>query len=108
MNGREPPADYGRDSASIEQLYQPIQDEILDLTGSNELPALLDERDALSASKSAAEKRLKEIKGELIANLKDYVAGRVADGRIVIAKRIHKKAYEVAATSYVDVRVKAP
>jgi predicted phage-related endonuclease len=106
--GREPPPDYGRDSAIIEQLYQPIPDEVLDLTGSNELPALLDERESLSEIRTATEKRLKEIKGELIANLKDYVAGRVADGRIITAKRIHKKAYEVPATSYVDVRVKAP
>jgi predicted phage-related endonuclease len=106
--GREPPADYGRDAALIEQLYKPIPDEILDLTASNELPALLDERESLSEIRTATEKRLKEIKGELIANLKDYSAGRVADGRIITAKRIHKKAYEVPATSYVDVRVKAP
>jgi len=106
--GRQPAPDYGRDSAIIEQLYQPIPDEVLDLTGSNELPALLDEREALSEIRTTTERRLKEIKGELIANLKDCVAGRVADGRIITAKRIHKKAYEVPATSYVDVRVKAP
>jgi predicted phage-related endonuclease len=106
--GEEPAPDYGKDAALIEQLYQPIPDEILDLTGSNELPALLDERESLSEIRTATEKRLKEIKGELIANLKDYSAGRVADGRIITAKRIHKKAYEVPATSYVDVRVKAP
>lgn len=105
--GHRPDPDYGRDGSLIEQLYAPTR-EIIDLSADNNLPALADEREALSVAKSSAEKRLKSIKAEMLAKLGDAEAGRLADGRLITAKRIDKKGYEVKPTSYVDVRVKQP
>lgn len=103
--GHRPDPDYGRDGALIEQLYNPTR-EIISLEADNALPALADEREALSAAKSSADKRLKAIKAEMLAKLGDAEAGRISDGRLITAKRIERAGYEVKPSSYVKVDVK--
>lgn len=103
--GRKPYPDYARDSTLIEDLYAPTG-EIVDLSKANELPVLADERAALSAAKSTAEKRLKEIKAEILVKLDGASAARIADGRLITAKRIERAGYSVNPTSWIDVRIK--
>lgn len=104
-SGQKPDVDWKRDGALLETLFDPSV-EIISLEADNALPALLDEREGLSSARSAAEKRLKEIKAELLAKLGDASAGRIADGRMVTAKRVERAGYEVKPTSYVDVRIR--
>jgi predicted phage-related endonuclease len=103
--GRKPDPDYGRDGRLLEALYQPTG-EIVSLESDNALPLLADERERLSAERSDADKRLKEIKTEFLAKLNGASAGRISDGRLITAKRIDKKGYAVKPSSYIDVRVK--
>lgn len=103
--GRAPEPDWKRDGQLIEALYAPTG-EIVDLSADNSLPALADEREGLSAAKSSAEARLKEIKAEMLTKLGGATQARIADGRVITASRINRKAYEVAASSYMDVRVR--
>lgn len=107
--GREPDPDYGRDASLIERLILRGGDsgEILDLSGDNMLPELLDERASLAGNKTAIEKRQKEIKAELLAKLGAAAAATIADGRVITSKTVHRKPYQVAASSYRDVRVRA-
>jgi len=104
---RPPYPDYGRDLRLVEALFEG-RDEVADLSSDNALPALADEREALSSAKSTAENRLKEIKGEFLVKLGGAAAGRIADGRMLTAKRIDKAPYSVKASSYVNVTVKKP
>lgn len=105
--GRPPDPDYGRDAKLLEQMFAG-RDEVADLTGDNALVELVDERTRLSADVKSAEIRLKEIKGECLAKLAGASAGRIADGRLITAKRIERKAYSVEASSYVTITVKKP
>lgn len=103
---KTPDPDYGRDGALIEKLFEPTG-EVIDLSSDNALPDLADERARLSASKGETEKRLKVIKAEFLAKLGDASAARMADGRLITAKRVNRAAYSVKETSFVDVRIKA-
>jgi len=105
-SGETPAPDYGRDGAIIEQLFRADNGETIDLTTDNALPGLLAERERLSEEKSAAEKRLKEIKAEILAKLGNASFARVADGRLISAKTIHRKEYIAKASSYRDLRIK--
>lgn len=104
--GQTPDPDWKLDGRLLEQLYE-TTGEVVDLSSDNALPALCDERENLSKTKSAAERRLKEIKAEMLAKLGSAAIGRISDGRMITAKRVDRKGYEVAPTSYIDVRIKA-
>jgi predicted phage-related endonuclease len=105
---RPPNPDFAKDGELIERLFRDATDqEPVDLTGDNELPALLDERQQLSTVKNDAEKRLKEIKAELLFKLGTHVFGRCADGRLITAKTVYRKGYTVEPSSYRDLRIKA-
>lgn len=103
---RPPSPDFARDGGTIERLLGHETGEEIDLSSDNLLPAILDEKERLAAERGAAEKRLKEIKAEILFKLGDASAARCADGRVITAKTVHRKAYEAKAASYRDVRVK--
>ena len=103
--GRAPDPDHAKDGALLERMWTGAADPI-DLSASNSLIDLADERARLSAEKGAAEKRIKAIKVDLLAALGDAAAGKLADGRIITAKRINRDGYQVEPSSYVDLRVK--
>lgn len=104
-SGMPPDPDYLRDGRLLEQMFVG-SDEIVDLSGDNALPELADERAKLSADAKAADIRIREIKGEFLAKLGGAGAGRLADGRLITAKRINRKGYSVEPSSYVTVTVK--
>lgn len=104
--GQAPDPDLGRDGALLERMWRGGGPE-KDLTGDNEVLELVAEREALSASKSAAEKRLREIKDALLAKVgPEASVARLADGREITTKRVERGAYEVKASSYVDLRIR--
>lgn len=104
-DGYRPDPDWKRDGRLIEALYTP-DGETVDLSDDNALPALCDEKDRLASEKSATDRRLKEIKAEMLAKLNGASAARIADGRMITAKEVHRKGYEVGPTRYVDVRIR--
>lgn len=104
-SGGHPDADWKRDGRLIEELYA-ATDDIISLEQDNSLPELVDERASLSTLKSQADKRLKEIKAELLVKMGGAGAARISDGRVITAKRIERAGYEVGPASYVDLRVK--
>lgn len=107
-HGKRPDPDYSKDGKTIEALWAGNgSDAVLDLTADNHLVDLADEKERIAGEKTAIEKRQKEIKAEMLHKLGSASAGEIADGRVITAKTIIRKAYEVKESSYVDVRVKA-
>ncbi|WP_189348016.1 lambda-exonuclease family protein [Mesorhizobium sp. M2D.F.Ca.ET.232.01.1.1] len=104
-SGAHPDPDWKRDGALIEELYEP-NGEVVDLSNDNMLPVICDEKARIATEKTAIEKRLKEIKAELLDKMRGASAARIADGRLITAKTIERAGYEVKATSYIDVRIK--
>jgi hypothetical protein len=102
--GDRPDPDWKRDARLIEDLYEPTG-EVISLEGDNELPALADERAALSRTIADAKDRQTEIKAIFLDRLNGAAQARIADGRLISAKRINRKGYEVAPSTYLDVRV---
>jgi hypothetical protein len=102
--GDRPDPDWKRDARLIEDLYEPTG-EVISLEGDNELPALADERAALSRTIADAKDRQTEIKAIFLDRLNGAAQARIADGRVISAKRINRKGYEVAPSTYLDVRV---
>lgn len=104
-SGQPPAADYARDGDVIAAMYEPTG-EVIDLSSDNYAMELADERARLSAGKTAADKRMSEIKAELLTKLNGASAARLADGRMLEAKRVKRKGYTVADSEYLDLRVK--
>lgn len=103
--GGRPDTDWKRDGELIEDLYEP-DGRVIDLSRDNLLPAVCDEKARIATEKGAIEKRLKEIKAELLDKMGGASAARIADGRTITAKTVNRAGYEVKPTSYVDVRIK--
>jgi hypothetical protein len=104
-SGKTPDVDFGRDAALIERLYAPTG-EIVDLAQDNVAPDLADEKEKLASEKSTIEDRQRAIKAELLTKLGGASGGRLRDGRLITAKRVDRKGYEVGPSSYMDLRVK--
>lgn len=106
----EPPApDFGRDGETIAALYPPDEGaEPLDLSADNLAPALVDEREALSARTKADKARLDEIKAELTHKLAGHPIARLADGREITRTIQHRAESVVKATSFPVLRVRTP
>ena len=105
--GDEPEPNYRRDSEAIREVLRQDDGSEIDLSGDNELPEILHQRAILIGEMAAYEKELKAINAELLHRLGTAQIGRLKQGYIS-AKTIHRKAYEVAATSYRQLRVVTP
>ena len=103
--GRHPAPDWKRDGELIEDLYEP-DGRIIDLSKDNMLPTILDEKARIAGEKTTIEKRLKEIKAELLDKMSGASAARISDGRMITATTVNRAGYTVGPTSYIDVRVK--
>jgi predicted phage-related endonuclease len=99
------PPDYSRDGETIAALYGQDNGKEIDLRGDNLLPALLEEREKAMAVRKLTQKRLDEIKAELIHKLGPNIAGYLPGWEITY-KPTHRKAYMVAETTYRTLRVK--
>ena len=102
--------DFGRDGATIARLYADDDGGEVDLSGDKRITALLAERDTLrglEAEGASAEKQRRAIDAELIFRLGNAQRARLGGGRMLEAKTVRRAGYEVAASSYRQVRVKA-
>lgn len=101
--------DYGRDAALIARIYSADDGGEVDLSGNNRMTDLIATRRVLKDAEgagSAAEKERKLIDAEIIHILGNASRGILADGTIVEAKTVRRKAYAVEASQYRAVRVK--
>jgi predicted phage-related endonuclease len=102
-HGREPPPDYGRDGALIRLLTpRETKDKVVDLSGDNELPALLEQREAIMQNIGHHEARKAAIEAEITFKLKDAARAVGLAGWSITRKTHHRNEYVVAAK---DVRV---
>lgn len=99
-----PSPDYARDSGAIAKLFPNDDGNMLDLTGDNFLPSLLDERSLLKAEVSEREARLKAIDAE-IKNKLGPASGATLNGWKVTNKAQTRKEHVVAAATFRVLRV---
>jgi len=104
--GGQPAPDWKRDGELLEDLYQP-DGRTIDLSKDNMLPTICDEKARIASEKGVIEKRLKEIKAELLDKMGGASAAKISDGRVITAKTVERAGYAVKPTSYIDLRVKA-
>ena len=105
------PPDFARDQDVIAALYPDDDGPQIDLSGNERVAAILAEREALQVRKrdgDAADKARKALDAELIFAMGNAESARVAGGVTVTAKTVRRGDYAVEATSYRQVRVKAP
>jgi predicted phage-related endonuclease len=84
-----PPADFKKDAETIAVLYPQDSGATIDLSSSNRIVELVDQRDKLKARESdggAAERERKAIDTEIKAIMGEAAYGRLADGRVIVAK----------------------
>jgi YqaJ-like viral recombinase domain len=106
IEANQPPdPDAHRDAALIEQLYQP-SGKMIDLSADNLAMELADAREACAAALKYDKDRLAEIKSELLLKLGGASAARLADGRMITAKRTKRSGYTVKPTEFIDLRIK--
>lgn len=103
--GRPPEPDWKRDGRLLERLYDPDGEEI-DLSGDNRVVELVDRKGVLAEQAKAVEAEQKAIKAELLTKLGGASAARLADGRLITAKRVERAAYQAKASSFLDVRIR--
>ena len=104
--GEEPPPDYGKDAALIEQLFARPEEIEIDLTGDNELPEAVAEYQTLGKSIAEISELRKARRAEILHKLGNASAARIATGRIT-AKSIKRKAYAVPESKQRTIRFKA-
>jgi predicted phage-related endonuclease len=108
--GEPYPMDFNRDAALISQIYADDDGSEIDLSGSNRIVEIVSRREMLKvveASGSRAEKERKIVDAEILAALGNAARGRLDDGRLIEAKTVRRKAYEVKPSTYRAVKVRA-
>ena len=73
----------------------------------NEFQDLEDQVSIKNAELKVLKGQLDKCKGQLLLHLGNMTTGKLPDGRLVTAKTVNRKAYQVDATSWVNVNVKA-
>jgi len=101
--GREPPADYGRDADVIEQLFAKPEEIEIDLTGDNELPEAVAEYQTLGKSLAEIGELRKARRAQILHKLGNADSALIATGRIT-AKSVKRKAYAVPESSYRSIK----
>ncbi|ACL61718.1 YqaJ viral recombinase family protein [Methylobacterium nodulans] len=108
-DGVPPPADYTRDGDALAALYPPDDGlPVLDLSGDNRAPALVDERAAAAAAIRDAEKLKKALDAELVEKLAGHTQATLGDGRLIVRKTQHRASYTVQATSFPQITIRNP
>jgi putative phage-type endonuclease len=106
VDNREPyPVDYSRDSDLMGLMFpQAVQEPVLDLSGDNLLPELLDERTGLGEAVKTAEERIKAIDTEIKAKMGEAAVAELPGWRITW-KVVDRKGYTVEPRSGREFRV---
>jgi predicted phage-related endonuclease len=102
--GENPAIDYERDGALIALLFPHEKPgKVVDLTGDNALPDLLQRREILRDTAKDVEKRLKTCETEIKGKLGDAEAA-IVSGWKVTHKTVNRSGYTVEPTSYRQLR----
>ena len=104
ISGQEPDPDYARDGELIRSLLKQEDGSEIDLSGVNDLPELLAQRETLMALLKQNEDGKKAIDGRLLHLLGNAAVGRF-NGGYISAKAIYRPAHQVKATTYRQLRV---
>jgi predicted phage-related endonuclease len=103
---REPEPDYGKDSALLKAIApREVVGRSVDLSGSNELPALLDQRETIMAAVAAYEDRKAEIETQLKYAMRDAERATGIDGYSITWKTVHRNEYTVPAKDVRTLRI---
>jgi predicted phage-related endonuclease len=103
--GRTPDIDYARDASLLPVLYpHHVERKVVDLRADNELPALLDEREALKEEIAAKIARKDEIETEMKFKMADAEAALVPGWRITLRDQ-HRKEHMVKASDFRVLRI---
>jgi predicted phage-related endonuclease len=104
--GNEPAADYGKDAELIPYLMpRASKDKIVDLSGDNELPALLDQRARLTDDITAYQKRVDKIDTEIKFRMRDGERIVGIPGWSITWKNQHRAPYSVPANDFRVLRI---
>ena len=104
--GREPMPDYSRDGALIDRIYaQGDDEEEVDLSGDNRVPALLEQRRGWQAEVRVAKEQIAQIDAEIKAKIGTATVAHIGDGRRITWRTIHKAGSYIAPTSYRQLRL---
>jgi len=94
--GLEPQPDYGKDAELIKLIYpHEAQHKTIDLSGDNELPAMLNERRAIMQRIDSLDQRKSEIETEIKFKLRDAAVATGIDGFKVTWKTTQFRGYTV-------------
>jgi predicted phage-related endonuclease len=104
LSGREPDPDYARDGELIRAMLKRDDGSEIDLSGVNELPELLAQRETATALAKQYEEETKAINAHLLHLLGNATRGHF-NGGYISAKTVNRAPYEVKATSYRQLRV---
>ncbi len=97
-HGIEPEPDFEKDTDVIKAMWRREAEptSIIDLSGDNRIPELLDERATLKASEKLVHDRIESINTQLIYAMKDAAVATGVPGWRISYKTTHYKAYSVA------------
>jgi predicted phage-related endonuclease len=106
-HGREPPPDYGKDADLIRMLApREVKDKVVDLSGDNELPTLLAQREEIMLHLNGLEARKKAIEAEVQFKLKDAErAVGLPEGWSITWKTHHRNEQVLAARDIRALRI---
>lgn len=104
-SGKAPDMDFARDGALLAQLHAG-DERTVDLSSDNEFPTLVVNREQISAQRKALDATWEENKARLLAKLDGAGVARMADGRVLTAKRIKIAAHQRAESSRIDIRIR--
>ena len=105
---RPPDIDWVRDAERVMRMFSDARGPTVDLSGDNEVAAILGEHAALKAIESAgtaAAKERKILDAKLVFKMGGAEAAVGPGGASIVAKTISRKAYSVDASSHRQVRV---
>jgi hypothetical protein len=104
------PPNYAHDVDVIARLFADAEDREIDLRADNRILELVAAREAHKATEelgAAAAKARKVVDTEILFKLQTAESARLADGRVIHAPTTRRKGYEVKATTYRSITVKA-
>lgn len=104
------PPDYNRDAGLIARMVDPDDDVEIDLSADEEIAGLLTTREQYTAAEKAGREAADARKGvdaQLTVKMGNAARGRVADGRLIEIKVVKKRSYEVKASQFTQLKVRA-
>jgi len=104
--GELPPPDYDTDRDNLAQVLRQDDGTEIDLTGDNELPAIVDLLDAAKLAKRTAEDSIDQAQAKILHRIGTATRARFAGG-VITAKTVNRNGFTVKPSSYRKLTVRA-